>query len=130
MRTRGIRQGDPLSPYIFILCSEGPSALISRAVQQGQIEGLKMSLSSQAPTLHHLVFLFLFYFADDNILYGSANEVECMQYRGILDIYEKAAGQKINYLKSSIVFNKNVAVEQQVMSAAIFLVRCVYEHDC
>lgn len=54
--TRRIRQGDPLSPYIFILCSEGLSALISKAVTEQVIHGLKMS--PQAPILHHLPFIF------------------------------------------------------------------------
>ena len=53
--TRGIRQGDPLSPYIFILCSETLSTLISDAVFSRRIKGLKMA--PQAPTLHHLFFL-------------------------------------------------------------------------
>ncbi|XP_062007117.1 uncharacterized protein LOC133724409 [Rosa rugosa] len=64
--TRGIRQGDPLSPYLFILCAEGLSALISSSFQNGTIRGLTMAPS--APTIHHLLF------ADDSFLFGEASK--------------------------------------------------------
>ena len=38
--TRGIRQGDSLSPYLFLLCAEGLSALIKSVVESGSLEGL------------------------------------------------------------------------------------------
>ncbi|XP_062019524.1 uncharacterized protein LOC133736108 [Rosa rugosa] len=84
--TQCIRQGDPLSPYLFILCSEGLSPLISQAVQHQVIQGLKMC--PQAPTLHHL------FFPDDSILFGFATMAKCMHYKRIHDIYENASGQK------------------------------------
>ena len=40
--SRGIRQGDPLSPYLFLLCAEGLSALIQSAMDRGQMEGVKI----------------------------------------------------------------------------------------
>ena len=39
---RGIRQGDPLSPYFFLLCAEGLFALIQSAVNRRQMEGVKI----------------------------------------------------------------------------------------
>ncbi|XP_062021454.1 uncharacterized protein LOC133738034 [Rosa rugosa] len=119
--TRGIRQGDPLSPYLFILCAEGLSALISQAVQWGRFRGLKMC--PQAPVLHHL------FFADDSLLFGAATMEECMVIKGILNTYECASGQKVNFTKSSVVFSNNIQHHLKATLAAILGVKCVEEHD-
>ncbi|XP_062014108.1 uncharacterized protein LOC133730558 [Rosa rugosa] len=119
--TRGIKQGDPLSPYLFILCAEGLSALISQAVQFGPIQGLKMG--PQAPVLHHL------FFADDSLLFGAATLEECMTFKGILDTYEQASRQKVNFSKSSVVFSTNVQPHLKEVLAAVLNVTCVDEHD-
>ena len=52
--TRGIRQGDPLSPYLFLLVSEGLNGLIQHAVEGGQIEGF--ALCRSGPKISHLFF--------------------------------------------------------------------------
>lgn len=51
---RGLRQGDLLSPYLFILCVEAISAMLSSAVHNGLIHGIKVSPS--APMISHLFF--------------------------------------------------------------------------
>jgi hypothetical protein len=43
--SRGIRQGDPISPYLFLLCAEALSALISQVVDSGAITGVPTSPS-------------------------------------------------------------------------------------
>ena len=63
--TRGIRQGDPLSPFLFLLCTEGLHGLIIKAARAKEINGF--SLCKRGPKLTHL------YFANDILLFCKAN---------------------------------------------------------
>ena len=40
--TRGIKQGDPLSPYLFLFCAEGLNAILKRAEDNGDIHGFSI----------------------------------------------------------------------------------------
>jgi hypothetical protein len=53
--TRGLRQGDPLLPYLFILCAEGFSSLMENAEREGHIEGVKVC--GPAPRISHMFFV-------------------------------------------------------------------------
>jgi len=61
---RGLRQGDPLSPYLFIMCAEGLSSLIRDAEDRGTISGTRICRG--APAISHLLFVddFFFYFSE------------------------------------------------------------------
>ena len=94
--SRGLRQGDPLSPYLFIIMAEGLGRFLKAQVQQGIIQG--WSWSNNLPSYSHLQFV------DDTGLMGMARISEAVNFRTALDIYLKASGQKINEDKSSIYF--------------------------
>lgn len=64
--TKGLRQGDPLSPFLFLLCAEGLSSLIRLAMRENILRGVKASRNG--PQVSHLLF------ADDCILFGEATE--------------------------------------------------------
>ena len=53
--SRGIRQGDPLSPYLFLLCVEGLSSLIKASVANNVLKGI--SICREGPKLSHIFFV-------------------------------------------------------------------------
>ncbi|XP_059436330.1 uncharacterized protein LOC132169290 [Corylus avellana] len=66
--SRGIRQGDPLSPYLFLLCAEALSSMLNKPESKGVITGVPTS--KNGPRINHL------FFADDSLLFCKANLVE------------------------------------------------------
>lgn len=98
--TRGARQGDPLSPYFYVMCMERLSHLILDAVEEQQWKPIK--LTSDCPPLSHL------FFADDLILFAKASVGQLRVVMNCLDTFCKASGQKVNHSKSKIFVSKNV----------------------
>ncbi|KAK2398440.1 putative mitochondrial protein [Trifolium repens] len=98
---RGLRQGDPLSPYLFILCAEGLSSLIDRAEATGDNTGT--SICRGAPRVTHLLF------ADDCFLFFKACERQTQNMKNILSLYEAASGQAISLPKSEVFYSRNVS---------------------
>ena len=103
--TRGVRQGDPISPYIYIMCAEGLSAMLRSNVEAGLIHGC--TVARGAPNISHL------FFADDCYLFFKATEVEVDNMKRILNIYESISGQQINFGKSTVVFSPNTKGEDR-----------------
>ena len=67
--SRGLRQGDPLSPYLFLLCAKGLSGLLRQQVERGSIKG--MAVCRGAPCIFHL------FFADNSLIFCQATLKEC-----------------------------------------------------
>ena len=81
--TRGLRQGDPLSPYLFLPCAKGLSALIKKAIVDGSMEGV--SVCRGRPLLSHR------FFANDSIILCKASIKECDSLQRVLKVYELAS---------------------------------------
>jgi len=96
--TRGIRQSDPLSPYLFILMASVLSNLINQAIHMGHLKGIQ--INRWCPTLFHL------FFVDDAIFFLDAKLQECQNLANLLNQYCLAMGQEINWNKSGIYFSK------------------------
>lgn len=107
--TRGLRQGDPLSPYIFILCSEVLSGLCHITQEEGRFLGIRVS--QRSPRVNHLLF------ADDMMIFCQANSESCKELLSILKKYEGVSGQNINRQKLAIMFSAKTSniVKQQVL---------------
>ena len=92
--SRGLRQGDPLSPYMFLFCVEGFSALLKHAQEENKIKGV--SYGGGGPMITHLIF------ADDSVVFLEGSRESFETLRSILQDYEVASGQKVNLQKSAI----------------------------
>ncbi|CAN1848719.1 LINE-1 reverse transcriptase homolog, partial [Linum perenne] len=97
--SRGIRQGDPISPFLFILLTNSLSRLIQKGVSTGTLKRLK--LNKRCPTLTHILF------ADDTILFGDASVSEADEILKTMREYEHRTAQEINIQKSTVIFSRN-----------------------
>ena len=99
--SRGIRQGDPLSPFLFLLCTEGLNGLIKNAELNGDIHGF--SLCRRGSKLTHLLF------ADDSLLFCRITVEECVNVLKILEAYERASSQKVIRDKTTLFFSRSTS---------------------
>eukprot|EP00253_Pinus_taeda_P035256 PITA_35256 len=96
--SRGIRQGDPLSPFLFILVAEGLGRFIKKERETNRIKGLKL-WGNNLPLTHQQ-------FVDDIMLFGEPTVKEVRHLRRILDLFAEASGLEINRDKSCVfIFN-------------------------
>jgi len=93
---RGLRQGDPLSPFLFLLAAEGLNVSMTSTVNSNLFTGY--SIGAHTPTvLSHLQF------ADDTLLLGVKSWANVRALRAILVMFENLSGLKVNYHKSMLV---------------------------
>ncbi|KAA3465211.1 reverse transcriptase [Gossypium australe] len=97
--SRGLRQGDPLSPFLFLFCGEGLSSLMKLGIRDKLLRGVKASRSGHQ--ISHLLFV------DDCILFGEATERGAVGLKRILYEYKICSGQRVNFSKSAIFFSTN-----------------------
>lgn len=97
----GIKQGDPLFLYLFLLCSEGLNRMLQKVVEDNKIRGF--SLYNNGPYISYL------FFADDSLLFCCANLDELNTIQGLLSLYKKALGQQLNRAKTTLFFSKHVS---------------------
>lgn len=100
--TCGLRQGDPLSPYLFVLCMEKLSHMINMEVERKKWKGLKAS--KNGPNITHL------FYVDDLMIFAETNELACRNIMDILNSFCSMSGQKFNFQKSRLFVSKNVNV--------------------
>ncbi|GKV46811.1 hypothetical protein SLEP1_g53774 [Rubroshorea leprosula] len=93
--TKGIRQEDPLSPFLFLIVAEGLNGLMTAAVDKELYKGVEVG--KDAITITHLQF------ADDTIFFGEASEQNVRTIKCILRTFEMAAGLKINFRKCQLM---------------------------
>ncbi|KAG7559686.1 Reverse transcriptase domain [Arabidopsis thaliana x Arabidopsis arenosa] len=102
--SRGLRQGDPLSPYLFVLCLERLCHMIDRSIAVKDWKPICLSQGGGA-RLSHICF------ADDLILFAEASVAQIRVIRRVLEKFCVASGQKVSLEKSKKFFSENVSRE-------------------
>ena len=96
--SRGLRKGDPLSPYLFVIGMETLNYLIGRAVERGFLSGCSIcGRNGEGMVISHLLY------ADDTILFCGANQDQMMYLSWLLMWFEAISGLRINLNKSEII---------------------------
>lgn len=120
MLEQGLRQGGPLSPYLFICVVEAFIGLLNQVEREGHIQGIK--IASTAPSITNLCF------ADNTMLFGKATLENPNAHKWILELYARVSGQVINFDKSSISFSRNMTPGRRDQIAHILGVHVVENH--
>jgi len=100
--TRGLRQGDPLALFLFIVVAEGLERLIRQAIKANLLSGTKMGREE--------VEICILQFADDTLSLCEESHCNVVTMKAILRGFELASSLKINFHKSKIAgvnFNRN-----------------------
>lgn len=105
-QSRGIRQGDPLSPYLFLICSEGLSCLLRGIGPLHLSRGVRVGI--HAPWISHLLF------TDDCFVFSEASHRGASRLQEVLDIYSRGSGQLVNKDKFAIFFSSNCTADTKL----------------
>jgi hypothetical protein len=114
--TRGIRQGDPMSPYLFLLCAEGLSSMVKSIGPAYVSRGVRVG--RHAPWVSHLLFV------DDCLIFTQASKRGADRITSILEDYNKGSGQLVNKIKSAVFFSQNCEEDCKVEVLECF---CIYQ---
>ncbi|XP_021843644.2 uncharacterized protein [Spinacia oleracea] len=110
----GLRQGDPLSPYLFLFCMDIFSRMLTLGESIGLFKGIKVS--RRAPSINHL------FFADDAMLFFKADEESCVNLKKIIEDFGRISGQQLNYKKTHVKFSPHMKEESRARYKAILLI--------
>ncbi|MCI01894.1 RNA-directed DNA polymerase (Reverse transcriptase), partial [Trifolium medium] len=111
---RGLRQGDPLSPFLFLLADEGLNMLMQVMVETSVFTGYRMGMQDSI-TVSHLQFV------DDTLLLGSKSWANVRGLRAVLVLFELMSGLKVNFNKSMLV---GVNISDSWLNEAASALRC------
>ncbi|GKV30550.1 hypothetical protein SLEP1_g39351 [Rubroshorea leprosula] len=100
---KGLRQGDPLAPFLFLLVAEALNGLILKAKEKEMYNGVVVGIEGLEVT--HLQF------ADDSIFFCEASDENIKTIKGILRTFELVSGLKVNFFKSAL-YGINVKSEE------------------
>ncbi|KAL4340013.1 hypothetical protein GQ457_08G033300 [Hibiscus cannabinus] len=116
---RGLRQGDPLSPFLFVICMQGLSATLLAEQAAGRIMGIRTS--QKGPQVNHLLY------ADDSIVFIRNSEREASRLKEVLRLFAESSGQRINFGKSTVFYSPSTPSADRHRISAILGIAEVFD---
>jgi hypothetical protein len=110
---RGLKQGDPLAPFLFLLVAEGFGGVMKRAVDLNRFRGFRVGNSDVV--ISHLQY------ADDTLCVGQATVENLWVLKAVLRGFEMCSGLKVNFWKSRLM---GVNVSHDFMTVASSFLNC------
>ena len=111
--TRGIRQEDPLSPYLFIICIEVLTGALQKTPWRKKCR-IRSKLSPRPSKIP------CFLFAGDSLLFYRTNLESCQEISLILNQFCQSSYHPINFQKSSLTFSRNAKAHNEQSVSSIF----------
>jgi len=111
---RGLQQGDPLSPFLFLLAAEGLNVLMQAVVGVQLFTGYGVGSTNDVQVTH-------LQFADDALLIGEKSWLNARSMRDVLLLFEEVSGLKVNFHKSMLTC---VNVSESWLSDAALVMNC------
>jgi len=93
---RGLRQGDPLSPFLFLLAAEGSNVMMKSMVESSLFRGYSVGTANPLVVSH-------LHFADETLLLGEKSWANVCALRDVLILFEAVSGLKVSFHKSMLV---------------------------
>ena len=115
MFERGLRQDDPLSPFLFLIVVEGLNVMMNALVETGHFSGYKVGGNNNRVSITHLQF------ADDTLLIGDRSWANIRALKALLILFEATSGLKVNFHKSMLV---GVNIQDSWLAEAASILHC------
>jgi hypothetical protein len=112
---KGLRQGDPLSPFLFLIVAEGLTGLMCKAVSNNAFHGYKVGNNVMFHTLQ---------FADDTIITGEDTWDNLWLIKTVLRSFELVSGLKVNFHTSKLY---GINLDDNFLRAASSFLNCEVE---
>jgi hypothetical protein len=97
--SRGLCQGDPLSPYLFLFVANGLSELLQKEVRQQNLQ--ELHICHRALGISHLLF------ADDTLMFFKASKGQAEVINNVIQAFERDTSQLVNPTKCSMMFGSS-----------------------
>ncbi|GKV08326.1 hypothetical protein SLEP1_g19972 [Rubroshorea leprosula] len=112
--SKGLRQGDPLAPFLFVVVAEALNVLIGKVIEEGLFKGVTMGSRGMEST--HLQFV------DDTILFCESSSENIWAIKCIFRSFELVSSLKVNFFKS---FPAGIHIKESKLNGMADTLNCL-----